>query len=270
MKNFLFLLLSVFIILSCSDSRSEIALEDFHPVVSNPTKVLTKLKVIEVGSPAYEVNYNYTSGKLTSVIASNGSYSYNLQYTGNELSQVVQTLGQGQQLVTRISSLIYTNKQLTSITGTETSVASGASSFLTSISYIGDNPSNITRTFTKNGSTTVSQNVNLAYTNNNLTGVNYFYGPVNNQSNIVLSLSNYDLKQNPLNTIPTAFTISSSFVNEDPFSIFGLSLNNYRTSTKAFLGGSTQENTVFTYSEDGFPTKSVSSNLILDYEYIIF
>lgn len=269
MKKFIFLLLSIFIVQSCTDSSRETPLESFHPIVSNPTKVLSKLKVIEVGSPAYEVNYNWSSGKLMSVIASNGSFSYSLQYTGSELSQVVQILGQGPALVTRTSTLVYTNKQLTSITGTEASASSGTSNFVTSISYNGINPSNITRTFTKNGSTTVSENVNFVFSNNNLTNVNYFYGPVNNQSNIVLALSNYDAKPNPLHTIPTAFTLSSSFVNEDPFSIYGVSLNNYRTSTKAFLGGSTQENTVYTYSEDGFPTKSVSSNTILDYEYII-
>lgn len=269
MKKIILLVLAIYFIQSCADSNVDISNENFHSTVANPTKVLSKIGVTEVGSIAYEINYNWSAGKLISVVASNASFSYSLEYTGNDLTKVVQTLGQGPQLVSRISNLVYSNKKLTSINGTEVSATSGTSEFVTAITYNGNNPSNITRTFTQNGSTTASENVNLTFTNNNLTNVNYFFGPTTNQQNIILALSNYDAKPNPLNTLPVAFSISNSFLNEDSFSILGLSLNNYKTSTNNFLGGSTQQNTTYTYSLDGFPTKSVNSDYIFDYQYII-
>lgn len=268
MKKIILFLLAIFFMHSCVDNNTDIPEVDFHSPGGVSSKVLSKLNVTEVGTAAYVINYNWSSGKLMSVVASNSSFSYNLQYTGNQLTKVVQTLGQGSQLVTRTSTLNYTSNKLTSISGTETSASSGPATFETLFTYTGNNPSNITRVFTQNGNAVFAENVNLLFTNNNLTTVNYFFGPVNNQVNVNLALSDYDARPNPLHTLPTAFSLSNSFLNEDAFSVLGLSINNYRKVTKAFLGGSSQDVTTYTYSLDGFPTKSVSPDIILDYEYI--
>lgn len=261
MNKILFLLLSIFIIQSCVDSNRDFP--EQAPLAPG-TKVLNKIKVKEVGSAPFEINYNYTLKKLTSISTSNNSSSYILEYNGNQLIKISQTIGQGSQLKTRISNLVYKDGRLITINGTENSAQSGSVNFKTSISYLGNNPYFLNKVY-QNGATNPEESIYIEFIGTNISKINYVLGVGTGSINTEINLSNYDANPNPIHTLPIAFSITDSYVNEDTFGVLGLSTNNYKTANIQNIG---VENTVYTYSSDGFPTKSVKPDLTLEYEYI--
>lgn len=260
MKKIIFFVLSIFIIQSCVDST-----RDFTDIGTPPPgiKVVKKIKVNKVGGIPYEINYNWTSGKLTSISTSNNSSSYILEYNGKELKKITQTIGQGSQLKTTVSNLVYNSGKLTVINGTENTAATGTLNFTTAIGYTGNYPSTIHKLYQNGGITTV-ESILLEYKNTNISKINYILGNGPTAINTEINLSNYDEKKNPINTLPIAFSISDSYVNEDTFGVLGLSINNFKTENIQNTG---IVNTVFTYDTDGYPTKSVKPDLILEFEY---
>lgn len=261
MKKVLFFLFSFLLIQSCVDSN-----RDFpeQTPIAPEVKVLKKIKVKEAGSVSYDINYNWTLKKLTSITTSNNSSSYILEYSGNQLSKISQTIGQGAQLKTRISNLVYTNGRLTTINGTENSAQGGSLNFTTTVSYIANNPYFINKVY-QNGPSSTEENIYLEFKNNNISKINYVLGLGSGSINTETNLSNYDVNPNPIHTLPIAFSITDTYLNEDTFGVIGLSINNFKTANIQNTG---VENTVYTYSSDGFPTKSVKPGLTFEYEYI--
>lgn len=261
MKTLLFLFISIFIIQSCVETNVDFTEKN---ILAPGAKVLNKIKVIEAGSVPYDINYNWTLGKLTSISTSNNSSSYNLEYNGNDLKKITQTIGQGTQLKTRISNFVYTNGKLTTINGTESSAQGGSLMFTTTISYNGIHPYFISKEF-QIGTATSVESIYLEFNNSNISKINYVLGTGAGSINTETNLSNYDDKPNPIHTLPIAFSISDTYLNEDTFGVLGLSTNNYKTANIQNTG---IQNTVYTYGTDGYPTKSVRPDLTFQFEYV--
>lgn len=261
MKKIIFLLLSVLIIQSCVDSNTDFT----DPGSLAPgRKVIKKIKVNKAGSAPYEIEYNWTAGKLMSVSTTDNSLSYILEYNGKDLKKVSQTLIQGVQTKTRISNLIYKNGRLTTINGSESSAAPGGTvNFITTVSYIANNPYFLNKVY-QNGSTMPEESIYLEFNGTNIKKINYVLGTGATSINTEVNLSNYDTDPNPLHTLPATFSITDSNVNQDSFGVTGLSTSNYRTANIQNTG---VENTVYTYAADGYPIKSVKPNLVLQFEY---
>ena len=266
MKKILFLFLTIFLVQSCVDANIDFTDKNN---TSNGNKVLSKIKYAEVGEIPYDIIYNWSGGKLISVNTSNNSTSYSLEYTGNQISKVIQIEGQGAQLHTTTSNLVYTNGLLTSIYGTDISSTSN-SNFATSITYSGTQPTFIKRNFITGSTTTYSESLSIEYSGANISKASTLFGVPSLQINAILTYNSYDNKQNPFHTLPSAFNISNSFINQDAAaSILGLNINNFTSVSTSGAGVTpTTENTVYTYGADGYPTKSVSPDFILEYEYM--
>ena len=85
---------------------------------------------------------------------------------------------------------------------------------------------------------------------------------------IVANLSNYETNKNPFATLPIEFTVVAGHFMTGTNSFTGLSMNNYRSTTVNTSEGSYSTNYAYTYDSAGYPTKAVSAEGTLTFEYI--
>lgn len=269
MKKFLFLFLTIFLIQSCVEPRDYT--EKNTPPSAN--KVLKKVRVNEVGTASYDINYNWTSGKLMSITTSNNSFSFTLQYNGTELNKIIGISGQGTQAETNTSSLVYTNGKLTQVNAIITSPSSqpkivksiytynssGMVSQIKSEHYNQSAPTIITETWIND----------LAYVNSNLSTSSLILHTMGTTISFVTTLSNYDANPNPLHTLPMAFTLANTNYDTTEAGPTGISPNNFKKLVLNVAGTTVaDENIVYDYDSNGYPIKSTQSNGYTDYEYI--
>ncbi|MFC6267109.1 hypothetical protein [Frigoriflavimonas asaccharolytica] len=271
-KNLFYLMLLFLSFISCNEDNSMVNAYQDPFLTNNPgssNKVLSKINYAEVGEAPYNIFYNWVGGKLMSVSTSNNSTSFNLTYTGSQISKIIQTTGQGTQLNTTTSNLVYSNGILASINGTSVSSTSN-SNFTTTITYNGTRPTFIKRNYTSGSTTVYTESVAIEYIGANISKANTLFGVPSLQLNPIITFNTYDDKKNPFLTLPSAFSISNFFINQDAAaSILGLNLNNFTNVSTSGPGVTpTTEVTVYTYGTDGYPTKSISPDYTLQYEYI--
>jgi hypothetical protein len=84
---------------------------------------------------------------------------------------------------------------------------------------------------------------------------------------IVANLSNYETNKNPFATLPIEFTVVAGHFMTGTNSFTGLSMNNYRYTTVNTSEGSYSTNYAYTYDSAGYPTKAVSAEGTLTFEY---
>ena len=84
------------------------------------------------------------------------------------------------------------------------------------------------------------------------------------------TLSDYDTKTNPFNTLPEVYNIISSLYGFDAAAVIGFSANNYRKITVSTQGDTQSATYIYTYDADNYPVKGVASNNLgtLTFEYV--
>jgi hypothetical protein len=273
MKKILFLFSIALFLFSCRGTDDLVGLEKVSVFPSSSggnNKLLKKIKIIETGAAAYDINYNWSSGKLMSITTSNAIYSYNLEYIGNQVSKITYvSTGASANFPaeTRISNLIYsTSGVLTTISGNKLSSNNGNSSFSTAITYTANKPSMLNTTYSQG--LLSSEIYNAEFGASNLNKITSTVVLIGISTNIVSTYFNYDNYKNPINTLPSAFNIATHVTNSTQGQLTGLSINNVRSVSVLVNGNTSTENIVYTYNIDGYPITSVTSNSIAQYEYI--
>ena len=267
-KIFKFLSLSFVCLIfsACGNSTGDLmGLGEMLPDYNN-SKVLTKLSVQKEGTAPYDINYQYTQGKLTSVTTSDNSFNYQVNYLENKISKIKRSFTQGSETEVKTSNIVYVGTQITKIYG-DISNGNNASAFVTDISYSGGKVSQVkTQTFLA-GSTVSKATItsNIEYAGINVSKITY---TVENPSApavvSVATFADYDAKQNPFRTLPTAFLLEQINWNQDMYNAVSLSANNFTVLT----GANSTENFTYTYDSSNYPSQVNAPGKILKFEYL--
>ncbi len=256
---------SAFLLFSCGGSTGDlVGLNNVLPNYLN-TKVLKKVNIQESGGTAYDVNYLFSTGKLTSVTTSNNSYSYVIEYIGTQISKITRNV-QSNPMQVLTSNMVYIGSQLSKIDGNLSEGGAITKVFSTNIAYTGGKISQVkTETFLP-GSTVATKTIitDIEYAANNVSKINYSEQIAGAPAtNIITTYSNYDSDPNPFRTLPTSYLVSNINWNLDLEGTRGLSTNNYKTSTTQGVS----ENLSYTYDSGGYPTQASSPTRVLKFEY---
>ena len=267
-------LAAVLAVTSCADSSGDlVGLENTLPNYTE-VKVLSKVNIAEAGATPYDINYLYSSGKLTAVTATNNSASYTLEYSGTQISKIIKTDMQGTQPQVITSILSYSGNVLTQITGTITDAGTVSGTFKSDLVYTGAKPSQIKTTLFLPGSTVEAGKLtsDLEYSGNNLS--KWVYSAEVSAGPVVVSpvqftatFSNYDGNTNPYRTLPFAFTVATANFDIDGAGPTGLSSNNYQTVTIQTGATSQSETRTHTVGTAGFVTKTQSPSAAWTFDY---
>lgn len=288
--HFLFIF-SLLLVFSCEPNRAENG--DFLFGVQNPgetgggngggntgaTKKLKKQTVVDPQGGISYFEYNYTGDQLTSVHSDiDGDISdYTLKYTNNILTQLIVKEDDGVDITTSTLDLVYQNGKLTSSVGRMVSQGTEINKNVTGYTYYTDGTLKKISSSIQSDAEVPGTYVELfslvsdfVFTGNNISTWKFTLTPAPippiTVPPIIISanVSSYDTLKNPLATLPQAFTIAATHFMTDSNAAFGLSANNYKTIN---VEGESATY-VYTYDADGYPTKAVSSNGTVTYEYI--
>jgi len=285
------LILSLVFLFSCEPSRDENG--DFLFGVNQGgsgsgggTTVIKKLKSVTSKDDTGEIityNYSYLAGKLVSVTTSDNSISYSLFYENNLINKMDIVEDDGSITTTTKFTVTYNNGKFIE--------ANGAGSENTGNKFT----NKITPTYTNNkiskiiskmvGIDTADPTVlydmftvtsDITYTGNNIATWKFSTAfpltPPISLPPIVINttLSDYDTKTNPFNTLPEVYNIISSLYGFDTAAVTGFSANNYRKITVSTQGDTQSATYIYTYDADNYPVKGVASNNLgtLTFEYV--
>lgn len=297
MKKILHLLtflIGLTILFSCESSRAENGdlLNGINGTESGPgsgggasnDKVLKKVTSTDSDGISSVINYNYTAGKLTTVkIESDGqTEDYTLSYENNLLSRLKIVQNDGSTELMTTLNITHNGGKVTQATGNMES--GGALLMKNTTSFTYDSTGKLKKANTvmsvedpdnpgayQPANTIVSD---LLFADNNLsqwkmTMTNLAPPPiVIPPVVIVANLSNYETNKNPFATLPIEFTVVAGHFMTGTNSFTGLSMNNYRSTTVNTSEGSYSTNYAYTYDSAGYPTKAVSTEGTLTFEYI--
>ena len=247
-------------------------------------KVLKKVTSIDIDGIASVINYNYNAGKLTTVkVESDGKTDdYTLSYENNVLSQLKIVQNEGTTELITTLNITYNGGNVAKASGNTESGGTVLMKNDTNFTYdstgklkkantilSGEDPEN---PGTYQPATTMVSD--LLFAGNNLsqwkmTMTNLAPPPiVIPPVVIVANLSNYETNKNPFATLPIEFTVVAGHFMTGTNSFTGLSMNNYRSTTVNTSEGSYSTNYAYTYDSAGYPTKAVSTEGTLTFEYI--
>ena len=287
-------LIGLTILFSCESSRAENGdlLNGITGTESGPgsgggasnDKVLKKVTSTDSDGISSVINYNYTAGKLTTVkIESDGqTEDYTLSYENNLLSRLKIVQNDGSTELMTTLNITYNGGKVTQATGNMESGGTVLMKNTTSFTY--DSTGKL-----KKANTVMSvedpDNPGAYQPANTMVSDLLFAG--NNLSQwkmtmttpapppvvippvvLVTNLSNYETSKNPFATLPIEFTVVSGHFMTGTNSFTGLSMNNYRSTTVNTSEGSYSTNYAYIYDSAGYPTKAVSTEGTLTFEYI--
>ena len=285
MKHFFYtfiLSLAAFAVSSC-DSHTDVDGDLLIGFNDNPTtgttpttKTLKKMVSTDSDGEVSTFNYNYSSGKLSSVsyVAPGISADYTLTYDGNNIIKMMVVSVESGETTTTNLDFTYNGSKLEKATGTMQIEGEEASQNETTFTYnAAGKISKIYTALKTEGVETLSYESDLVFTGSNITQWKHTItarntGPITIPPIIFqATLSNYDIYRNPLATLPVNFTLASAHFMTETNSIAGLSLNNYKSITIATDLGNETYNYTYLYDSAGYPTSATSTEGQLTFTY---
>ena len=263
------------LLISCGGSTGElVGLPDNGINPGAASKVLKKLTTEEAGT-SFDLNYNYTAGKLTSVSSSDNSLAYAVEYNGAKISKITRTVNEGGMVEVLVSNLTYSGNTLTEVNGTKTDSGVQTGSFKTTYTYTSGKPNQAKTQIFLPGSTNLLSTLtsNLQYSGNNLSSWEFKVEPVSSPPVVIPSVtvttafSNYDSNPNPFHTLPLAFTLTNCNFEIETEGPTGISVNNYKTISVTSNAGTQSGNITYTYDTAGYPTIYSAPGTVLKFEY---
>lgn len=273
--HFGFLFSALLFVTSCGDSTGDLV--GLPGSINNPgmpSKVLKKLTT-EEGGTSYDINYLYSSGKLTSVTSSDNSISYALEYNGSLISKITRTVIEGTTTEVIVSNLTYTGTTLTEVNGSRSEAGVQTNSFKTTFTYAGGLPTQAKTEMYMPGTTLLLSTLtsDLQYAGNNLASWVFKIQVVNSPPVIVpdiivtTNFSNYDSNPNPFHTLPLAFTLANCNFEFETSGPLGISVNNFKNISVTSNAGTETETGTYTYDSDGYPTQFNTPSVVLKFQY---
>lgn len=276
--GFLSFVFSLVILFSCEPGRDENG--DLLFGVNNPnqnggggtTGVVKQLKSVTSKDDSGEIvtfNYTYGLGKLIKVQTSDNSISYSLSYDNNNINKIEILQNDGSIITTTNFTITYNNGRFVEARGVGKEDTGNSFKNTITASYTNNKISKILSKMVGVDSVdpTVTYDMfsiqsDITYTSNNISTWKFSTifpatPPVTIPPIVITSnLSDYDTKVNPFNTLPETYNIISSLYGFESSAVTGFSANNYRRIT---VDGQSATY-VYTYDNDGYPTKAVADH----------
>lgn len=281
---------SLIFLISCEPSRDENG--DFLFGVNNPggngdgTTVDKKLKSVTSTDDSGDIityKYNYLGGKLVNVTTSDNSVTYDLLYENNLITKMVILEDDGAIITTTNFNISYNNGRFLEANGTGSEDTGSDFSNKITATYANNKISKIVSKLVgiDSADPTILYDLftftsDLTYAGNNISTWKFTTTfpatpPVIFPALVLdTTLSEYDAKKNPFNTLPEVYNIISSQYGFEASAVTGFSANNYRKITISTEGDTQSATYTYSYDADGYPTKGVASNNLgtLAFEYI--
>lgn len=258
---------SAALMISCGDASGDLVNLDPVQVPTAVTKMLKKVTATNTATGQVNTDiYNYTSGKLTTVVDGESSMNYKLDYNNAQISKITATTMTAQPWAS--STLTHTGAQLTAITGT----ISPDITFQSTLSYTAGKLTSFVTNYYMVGVPAVERKktINLEYSGENVSKAiiedQYFNVPSTTSKTVIFS--NFDANPNPYRTLPTEFTIVKGLLTQKDDAFAGLSVNNYKTITVQAAGVTNTENITLTYDQQTYPNQAVSPSVSKNFEYL--
>ena len=251
---------------------------------SNTDKVLKKVTIVDSEGISSVFTYNYTAGKLTTAhFEGDGEKTdYTLSYENNLLSKLTILQDDGSTELTTTLNLTYNGGKVAMASGNMT--GGGQELMRNETNFLYDSTGKLKKVDTvmlmedldnpgtyKPATKMVSD---LLFTGNNLSQWKMTMTTIAPPPIVIppivfdIKLSNYDSNKNPWATLPVEFTIAGGHFMTGTNAFTGLSMNNYKTVSVTSSGGNDGGTYAYTYDSAGYPTKAVSAEGTLTFEYI--
>src|SRR5690606_38346405 len=213
--------------------------------------------------------------RLISVTKGNNQVVESIEYDGNQIKKITKKDNTLSQPLIITSELDYSGTQVAEISGTVSQSGVILETFVTEITYNGDQPEIITTEYYLPGNTSATRTLKseISYSGFNISKWVYTINDASIPGSPVVTTTNYsdyDTDQNPFRTLPVPLILSNVYVENEFLGITELSISNYKTMTVQSSAGSHTENVVITYTSEGFPETSKRADTTLHFEYIPF
>ncbi|RCU44064.1 hypothetical protein EIZ47_03310 [Chryseobacterium lacus] len=267
-----FLFAFVFLV-SCGRSTGDLGgLNDLLPnYVHN--RVLSKVHVQKTSAAPYDVHYMHAGSRLMSVTKGNNQVVETIEYDGNQIKKITKKDNTLSQPLIVTSELQYSGTQVAEISGTVSQSGVILETFVTEITYNGDQPAIITTAYYLPGNASAIRTLKseLSYSGFNISKWVYTIDDASIPGSPVVTTTNYsdyDTHQNPFRTLPVPLILSNVHHEGHLVGISALSISNYKTMTVQSSAGSHTENVVLTYNSEGFLETSKQADTTLHFDYI--